>query len=231
MKSIFIVGSKPDAAFPDVEPDLIYAANGAIARVENYKAAFKVCVLNRYAFSRGWVNVDAKALGKADKLVIIGNDYHVVKNNIFDFIGGFDAEVEFDGKEVSRAIKLKQISLNEVLLAHLFTKVNWMRRLRKYRMNAVLGHNISTGAYALGRAVNDHGFSGVNYYLIGIGVGPDSSHFNDSDAAYNNFHSAHDFVFLRSIAKRASLKVTDTSARELVERSQPGVPKNLIWNR
>ena len=35
MRSVFVVGSKPEAVFPDcIEPDVVYAANGALDRVQ-----------------------------------------------------------------------------------------------------------------------------------------------------------------------------------------------------
>jgi len=36
LKTIFVVGSKPDAVFPDVRPDVVIAANGSIRLVQNF---------------------------------------------------------------------------------------------------------------------------------------------------------------------------------------------------
>lgn len=78
MAIIFVIGSKPEANWPELEPDFIYTANGALSRVQPWVGRAKIIALfNKYFFKRHlkpWESSTARVVDgcKADTIIISG---------------------------------------------------------------------------------------------------------------------------------------------------------------
>lgn len=208
---IFIVGSKPDAIFPNVQPNLIVAANGALARVQHYHDNCKIIgVFSKYVF------FDSNTLSlekncKVDKLIIFGSikkkDY---KSN--SFVHPERAGIKYNEIKYVSTTRIERIKLtyyNKLfLIKHLLRNYSLSKKLSLcitfLKKRVIKPLKISTGMISLIFAIREiRTYSTI--YIIGYGLNSknNEAHFYDQKKLYNaKKHSYPDLLFIYNLKKK-----------------------------
>lgn len=215
---IFIVGSKPDAIFPEIKPNLIIAANASIKRVQNYYGKTKIIgILSDQIFSnndcvgedgfleknRQYIkdsNIDnlvllktlpkSKYVAKVEDIINIGSPKIKVLNR-WQYV---KLIINYVGFLNSFLYMLKTYKIYEIIKTLYQT-------LRYGKYNPA---EVSTGMICLAYAINNFKYSKI--YVIGIGIEKDSGYSFTSKARYNIFHIDKDLFFVRSLLKNKIFK-------------------------
>lgn len=205
MKNIFIVGSKPGGSFPSVKPDVIYAANGAI---------FKAC-------SAGFESTEIK--GVVSNYIFCMDDPPCVE--ALEIIKGCSVEELVvvnaldQESEIPPEIKVKSVRFvsKRERFELFYDTVGWIhiviwlfknKNLKKIKKNLggffskheLPGLKPSTGMLSLLLAIRENGAE-HSYYLVGVGVDPNSNHFYSS-TRYGDKHIDADTMILDELRKK-----------------------------
>lgn len=203
-KSIFVVGSKPSATFPEHTPDVIIAANGAIKRVQHY-------------------------CGRAKIIGIIANTLFMKQNDTLPVLSGCEVDelIVIDFRNVSRLDKTPlQSGIKFKHIEHISRLAKTKTELSSVKLNRLLLHNIkrhgvcfvtkellsllikgkwtlyktSTGIFGIIHAIKS--FPDIKtIYAIGIGLNPSEGHFYSSDKQYGSGHIMSDAYFIDNFDK------------------------------
>ena len=211
MRSVFVVGSKPEAVFPDcIEPDVVYAANGALDRVQKYaKTAKIISVLSSYILSSEISTAsktrDIIAGSAADKVVLLTNS--AVKRDIslesldikyheMIYISPRD-RTKLVANQVGYYSSIRQVYRDGGLRSCIAGIYNFMFG------RSVQPLKISSGL--LGMAIELASTnSAQDIHLVGIGLNANSGHFYDANKSYGRGHIDVDRFYLNVVAQRFS---------------------------
>jgi len=202
-KKIFIVGSKPNVTWPDLEPDYIYAANGALARVQQFTKSKIIGVISNYVFTK--LNEGAiKTFNlinntKANKIIITP----INKKHTRIALSIKDTNIIYKKYKYMSMCELMYLKISiygiKNLLKNLFKQniYNILKLLynilRSCDTNSSILH-ISTGMLALAVALQRHK-EPSDIYIIGIGFESGDGHFYDKTKLYPSAHIENDFTF------------------------------------
>lgn len=210
-KAIFIVGSKPEAIFPNIQPDIVYAVNGAINRVQFLKNKSELIgIISNYVFS---LNTEQAKLTrtilsdcKVDKLITTSLTLKRKQLLHPKSINLLYKNFEHINAYIENYLKLKFVKKNSLLKKIIYDDsivgiVDFI--------NCVLTGNkpkelkISTGIFSLVLALS-RSTSPADIYVIGIGLEKGSKHFYDQSKVYDprNKHIDCDKFFLQNINKK-----------------------------
>ena len=205
---VFVIGSKPEAVFPDVAPGYVYAANGSIARAQDFLQDAHVTgvVLNRFfaADDRERQSSTAKTLKgcQVNRLVISGGARRK---------SGIDAPGQ-RGLTCEQVVRLSRLRSVALKLRH----ASWGRLLRNLdfrphpkedgrlitrisRTRSLPALGISTGMLAVLLALKEHPKATI--YVIGIGLDPTAGQFHDHTVSLR-FHVEADRVMIDDLRGR-----------------------------
>jgi len=191
MANIFIVGSKPQAVWPDVAPDQIYTANGALARVQSWanEGVPVTAFLYRYFFKNHpkynhTPTVEAVNGCVAERIIVSGG-----AGRTKDFVTAEDRGLRYNERhDLSRRaaflLKLRFAGLR--LFPEEFGRLAqspsaYCQALRKTRM--LDSFSCSTGMLALLYAASC-ARAGDQLYLIGVGAARDTGHFYNAGVPF-----------------------------------------------
>lgn len=202
MKNIFVVGSKPEAFFPTVKPDVIYAANAAIKRVSvnNFSEVMLKGVISNYVF-----NYESEPCLKALELLNGCEVDELIIINALD--GPSDIKVDLKYKNKTHISRRRRFNLFKKAVG-IKNIIFWLARTRSIK---VIRKNISsiiekreltnlkpsTGMVSLLIAL-DENCKSDNFYIIGVGMDGSSAHFYSSDK-YGDKHVHADKMLLKSL--------------------------------
>ena len=228
--TIFVVGSKPDAIFPDTKPDIIISANSAIKRVQHFFPSTKLCaIMSDQIFSDNIVRGEEGCLednqnyikdSKMDTLILLKTlkekriviDINSWLNyNEFLLLHRFNIY-----KPLLKVISFKdivsQIYINEDFKS--FSKTVY-QFIRYGKINPL---EISTGMIALLYALENFNYNKI--YVVGVGINSKSGYLYTNKGVYNEFHISRDILFIKALIKKnkiKNVKFTDTELKENVE--------------
>jgi hypothetical protein len=228
-QNIFVVGSKPDAIFPEVKPDLVISANSAIKRVQKYYGQVPVIsIMSDQVFSdnvikgeEGYLNDVREYIkgSKTNELVILKTlpKYRIIKKYI-DYIE-YTKSKSFTRWEYHK-MTINYVSIYDAIESSfqndsfLFILKTIYQTVRYGKFNPL---EISTGMISLVYALFNYKYQKI--YIIGIGVNQCSGYSYSNNSVYNYFHVPRDILLFKSLAKKNLLKklaFTDPYVKELV---------------
>jgi hypothetical protein len=216
VSKIFIIGSKPQANWPRTDPDIIYTANGALARAQRWseQAQVNALFLNRF-FRKNQRSAESSTAAAvhgcvADKVIVSGG-----ANAKEGFVSPSERGLRYrDIERLTRArsfkIKLAFSGVHLVIkefMAFMASPRDYAKLLRKTRQ--LQSFSCSTGVLALLIAAKRSQDTDV-IYLIGIGGSPGDGHFYDNEKKFER-HIEQDEFFIRRVKKKLKrrLVVTD----------------------
>ncbi len=221
-KRVWVVGSKPSAMFPNNDPDVIYAANGAMSRIQEYGEYFRVGVLSSYLLEseRNLNSVWEELNGcRVDKLIIARRTPYNPDVNPDD-IGLRPGDVEMIRERVIAFKMVKLLGIYEML------RRVWVSRkvggLLRAIVNTIIGKPIqdtklSTGLLCLLLSMDKYNLA--NYNLIGIGLDPSTGHHYNLGQKYGSDHIDVDRWFLNCIVESdmvGEVKSDDSTIRDVI---------------
>lgn len=211
----FVVGSKPEAVFPRAMPSVVYAANGAIGRVQTYQSHAEInAVLSSYVLS-----TSREGSGPTREMISqcnVDNIIIVETNNITEDVSL--SELNLNATSIRRIspIDKSRLVVSQVGLSDTIRKI--------YLSTGCVGILKSVINYGLGRPVQgikvSNGLFGMSLcihekrdietiHLIGIGLDAESGHYYDSDKKYGNDHISKDRFYINRISStRCDIRLT-----------------------
>ncbi len=228
--NIFVVGSKPDAVFPNVQPDRVYAVNGAIARLENISETTESIGVISWSviFSDEPQDVETRRQWSGrhvDRLIISGQGANFEQEapelevRLRD-LGLRFARLSAVGKQCKRIV-VKSRRKNRLLMeVAIRLRSAWpsslLLELKRTKLLPEIG--ISGGVRTLVIA-NQEAPPGAKLYLIGVGARKSRGHFYDSEAAFDK-HALQDRNFLIDFSRKnpGRLIATDPVLWRFLER-------------
>lgn len=141
--NIFVIGAKPNAIFPDVKPDKIYAANGGMAVAQRYidENVYFNGVLSKSFLSRR--RKDNKALAPTIAVLHGCHGHRLIVAGGGPKIGGYDSPEQrgmtFDSIQEMSRFESFLLKLRYMKYRRFFDKVDckgqidWVRNIRKTR--------------------------------------------------------------------------------------------------
>lgn len=209
---IFVIGSKPQAIFPDVTPTKIYAANGAIARAQEIAQKYDVpltgVLFRRFLSAQEKERASPTAIAlngcRGDRLIISGGG---PKHGRFDTPRA--RGLQFGSEErLSRSrsllLKMRYASVLRIGrdILNLIVKAGWSETFAKVRKTRSLGAlGISTGMLAVLLALRESGRSS-RVYVIGIGIDVEEGQFYDPNSAGRFRHVDADKAMVRDLVRK-----------------------------
>ncbi len=203
-KSIFVVGSKPVATFPEHMPDVIIAVNGAIKRVQHYYNKTKIIgIIANTLFMKENDTLPVLYGCEVDELIVIdfrkASQLHTTP---------LKSGIKFKHLEhFSRFSKIKSemSSINVITLLLQKAKSHGVWFVIKELLNLIAKrkwtlYKTSTGIFGVIYAIKR--FQDIKeVYAIGIGLNPSEGHFYSSDKQYGSGHIMSDSFFINSFVK------------------------------
>jgi len=211
-KVVFILGSKPDAYFPKVIPDLIITANSAIKKVQNYYGKVEIIsIMSDQIFSDNVIPGEEGFLSntqvyikncKMNKIILLktlSNSSYVIDIN--EWLT-FEKYISLSRWEYHKLI-MKFVSFKESFiqlvksenLYNIFKTLYQTLRYGKYNPTEVSTGIISL-AYAMDRYLE------CDIYVIGVGIDEKSGYDFSKKAVYNYFHIPRDIFFIKTLIKK-----------------------------
>lgn len=223
--NIFVIGSKPDAIFPRVVPDRVYAVNGAIARFEKQSEAidFTGVISRSVIYSSSSSDVQSRKLWKGrrvDRLIVSintgwsidkGEDSTALETKLFDLGLKFQHFSWVGNRYRFKILKTRsKIRLTTEVLRRLRSAwpESFVWELKRTKALPELG--ISGGVRALVIA-HEEAPPNATIYLIGIGARKSKGHFYDPNGTFKH-HILQDRNFLIDFSRKhpGRLVATDT---------------------
>lgn len=219
--NIFVVGSKPDAVFPDVVPDRVYAVNGAIGHAEEFAGTAEITgvITRNVVFSDLAQDLETRkqwAGKRVDRIIVSGSRARVSVDTlkmpiIIRNLGlGFDQFVYLGDDWISRILNNRnKLKLAAEVLTRL--RSGWPKsfclELKRTRILPEL--SVSGGIRAL-LIADREALPDSEIYLIGIGARKSRGHYYDPKAVFDK-HANQDRNLLVDYKRRnpTSLVVTD----------------------
>ena len=210
-KVAFVIGSKPDAHFPEVVPDIIITANSAIKKVQDYYGKVEiVSIMSDQIFSNNVIPGEEGFIDDAqfyiknsqmNKLVLLKtlsksrytidfNEWLIFDNYVSLTRWGYHRLIfKFVSFKESFIHMIKKEKFN-----HIFKTIYQTIRYGKYNPTEV-----STGILALAFAL-DRSLE-YDIYVIGVGIDQNSGYEFSDNSKYNYFHIPRDIFFIKSLIK------------------------------
>jgi len=221
IKTVFIVGSKPDINYPDdVMADVIFGVNGGISRIQNYNIP-SYGVITNLAFT----NKDSGCKATFDN----------IKDSIVDklFVTNLqtqteESQIRFNQTNLKNAdvnyldeIKLNKIKNKYFPILRVFKNYGFYGLYKFMKFNIKGKKNkfthISTGMLALALVLEEYKNEEVIIYMLGIGIDPNSGHFYDQNKIISDYHLEKDKEFIKNVVKsnnNAKIYATDSLLSE-----------------
>ncbi len=218
--NIFVVGSKPDAIFPDVSPDRIYACNGAISLYKRPSETTEIVgVISRaVVYSKKPQDAVTRrqwAGSKVNRLIVAGGREASSRED-----QKLEADIRALGLEFNRFLyvgnhfhkKALEIRFKKRLFFEVFRRLTkaaperFFVELKRTRFFPEM--RISSGVRSL-LIAKEEAPKGANFYLVGIGARKSRGHFYDSDAMFFA-HALQDRNLLIDFSRRYSGRLFPT---------------------
>lgn len=204
--NIFIIGSKPSPIFPDVKPDVVYAANGALTHVQaSFETAKIYSVLSDYVlFGDTPACEGARTVLKGARcyelILSLSHWHNPAPKDVAEI-----SPVTFDHltkirhfEKTTRIIK----ALKRDVLCSQITRLFKQHPLRFLYLalfkQQIDGLKLSTGALALSQAMRMYP-DAEKYYMIGIGLDVAAAHFYNKGKIYGAQHVLADRLYYQAI--------------------------------
>ncbi len=225
---IFVVGSKPETFWPDCVPHRVYAANGAIVRVQHHLGKAEVVGLitktSLKSTQKSRRSVDAIVLrgARVDRLIIAGGARSRSGFDRPDQRQIYAARVEHMSRTFSLYLKLKQRAVSSIYRQARrnrggFPLLHLTKDLVRTRMVSELA--ISTGVLALLLALHEtRSVEERQIFLIGVGAGEGRDHFYEGAAPFGGLHVEPDREMLFDILRRQAKETVVITDPELRDR-------------
>lgn len=232
---VFVIGSKPEAVFPDVKPTRIYAANGAIARAQEIMEMYDTPLTG--VLFRIFLSAREKQRKSPTAAALNG-----CRGDRFVITGGGPRHGQFDQPQArglrfrseerlsrpgSMLLKLRYASLVRVArdIRDEIRSEGWaasLRKIRKTRSLTALG--ISTGMLAVLMALSESDDQSC-VYVIGVGIDAEEGQFYDAAGTGRFRHLKADKAMVRDVLRKVSrnrLIFTDVKFAEFAQQCCDG---------
>jgi hypothetical protein len=228
--NIFVLGSKPDAVFPDVQPERVYAVNGAIARLDAFSDASELVGVIAwsviYSSKRQDVETRRQWIGRrVDRLIVAGQGANFKQEapgleTKLQNLGLHFGRLSLVGSQYAKTI-IKSRSKSR-LLKEIATRLrsagsgSLLLELKRTKLLPEAG--ISGGVRTLVIA-NEEAPPSARLYLIGVGARRSRGHFYDPDSLFDK-HALQDRNFLIDFSRRnpGRLVATDPVLSRFLKR-------------
>ena len=206
--NIFIIGSKPDPIFPDVKPDVVFAANGALTHAQAaFETAKIISVLSDYvlfgdtpACEGAWTVLKG---ARCHELILSQShwcnpapeDVAAISPVTFDHLSKirhFEKTTRII-KALKRDVLCSQIKR---LFKHQPLRFLYLMLFKQQ----IDGLKLSTGALALSQAMRMYP-DAEKYYMFGIGLDAAAAHFYNKAKIYGAQHVLADGLYYQAILR------------------------------
>jgi hypothetical protein len=207
---ILVLGAKPEFKIPNLHFKYIYAANGAIERVKNYKNSYSnfelISVIGGREFEKN-NEVKKRVLDSdPDKIIcrlgkIDTKKYEKLNNVLFKYLNNFQ-QVKFQSM-------FFKFGMLEIIFQESFYEKKLTKKIKhlfnSFKNNSLVG--VSTGFFSILYALSKHPNNKI--FIAGIGMSGGSHMYNDANR-YNK-RSIVDRRLILSLKKefKARLYTTD----------------------
>lgn len=222
-KTVFVIGSKPDVSYPNMSPDIVVGANGAVKRLNQFDKAYKIGIITNSLFNNQnykiyqlieSVKVDELAIiqfKREKNLLIRSEDCKIVCEKRLMISRLYKAWIEIKSLNKKKNIKtfFKDYKptdyLKEIYRIFIKRKVSFLRT--------------STGVFGVPFVLNKYK-NGMDIYLIGIGLKAGTVHFHDKNHIYPEGHIIHDLRYLKCLQsnKNINIHIADSEAQQIYKR-------------
>lgn len=220
-KTVFVIGSKPDATFPNDTPNIIIAVNGAIKLAQRFaKRNVRIIgIVSDYVFNEN--NKFCKAAFSQiagcqvnDLIVIKAAPHSQINKSLHDKV--IYDRLFFINRWERTKTTLKVVRKRE-LISKLLSQQNlygWLGHVFYFiKRRQIRAIKVSTGIFGLCMAISQLPSMPKNIWLIGIGLEPGSGHFYEKTKIYPPNHIAADKLVISLIlAKHIDTRIRSTDA-------------------